>query len=97
MALGSVPWERDVIVSVNAAAGGLLCDAMRRLPPNVGSFFAEVTVAGAEPARKILDIILVPAALVHMWDQQDTCPIVTHLAFAHAEMLHGLVIATRLL
>ncbi len=45
MALGSVPWERDVIVSANAAAEGCLCPDMRRLP-NVGSFFAEVSIAG---------------------------------------------------
>ena len=73
MALGIVHWERDFIVSANAAAGGLLCNAIRRLPQNVGSFFAEVTVAGVEPARKILDIIL--AALVKT---AETCPLVTH-------------------
>jgi hypothetical protein len=77
MALSSVPWERNVIVSANAAAEGRLCPGMRRLP-NVGSFFAEVSVAGVELVRKVLDIILVLPALVHMWGEQETCPLVTH-------------------
>ena len=77
MELRSVPWERDVIVSANAAAEGSLCPAMRRLP-NVGSFFAEVSIAGVELVRKVLDIILVMPALVHMWGEQETCPLVTH-------------------
>ena len=77
MELRSVPWERDVIVSANAAAEGRLCPAMRRLP-NVGSFFAEVSIAGVELVRKVLDIILVLPALVHMWGEQETCPLVTH-------------------
>ena len=77
MELGSVPWERDVIVSANAAAEGRLCPAMRCLP-NVDSFFAEVSVAGIELVRKVLDIILVLLALVYMWDQQESCPLVTH-------------------
>ncbi len=36
MALSSIPWERDVIVSATSAAEGTLCPAMRRLP-NSGS------------------------------------------------------------
>ena len=62
MSLSSVPWERNVIVSADAVAKGRLCPAMRRLP-KLGSFFAEVFVAGIELMRKVLDIILVLPAL----------------------------------
>lgn len=77
MALSSVPWERDVIVSATSAAEGRLCPAMRRLP-NVGSFFAEVSIAGVELVRKVLDILIVIPALVQVWGEQETCPLVTH-------------------
>jgi hypothetical protein len=77
MALSPVPWERDVIVSATAAAEGRLCPAMRRLP-NVGSFFAEVSIAGIELVRKVLDILIVMPALVQVWGEQETCPLVTH-------------------
>ncbi len=75
MALGSIPWERDVIVS--AAAEGRLCPAMRRLP-NVGSFFAEVLVSGIELVRKTLDIMIMVPVLVQVWGEQETCPLMTH-------------------
>ena len=77
MALGSVPWERDVIIAAASAAEGRLCPAMRRLP-NVGSFFAEIAVAGVEIIRKVFDIIIVLPAIVQMWGEQESCPLVTH-------------------
>jgi hypothetical protein len=77
MALGDIPWERDVLVSASLAAEGRLCPAMRRLP-NVGSFFAEVAVAGVELVRKVLDIAIMIPALVQVWGEQENCPLVTH-------------------
>jgi hypothetical protein len=77
MALSSVPWERDVIVSATSAAEGRLCPAMRRLP-NIGSFFAEVSIAGVELVRKVLDILILIPALIQVWGEQEACPLVTH-------------------
>jgi hypothetical protein len=94
MALSDVPWEQDVVLDAGKALQeGALCPAMRRLP-NVGSFTAEIVVAGAELFRKALDVILMVPALVQMWrqggdgdDGRDrggegiimiACPLVTH-------------------
>lgn len=77
MALSSIPWERDVMVAASSAAEGRLCPAMRRLP-NVGSFFAEVAVAGVEIVRKVFDIIILLPAIVQMWGHEESCPLVTH-------------------
>ena len=77
MAMSSVPHERDVIVSASAAGEGALCPAMRRLP-NVGSFFAEVAVAGVEVVHKFFDVVIMLPALGQMLDRQLACPLVTH-------------------
>jgi hypothetical protein len=77
MALGDIPWERDVILSAVSTTEGKLCPAMRRLP-NVGSFFAEIAVAGVELVRKILDIVIMIPVLVQVWGEQENCPLVTH-------------------
>ncbi len=77
MALGSIPWERDVMVAASSAAEGRLCPAMRRLP-NVGSFFAEIAVSAMEAVRKVLDIILLLPAVIQMWGEQESCSLVTH-------------------
>jgi len=58
---------------------------MRHLP-NRGTFFAEVSVAGMELVHKVLDVILVLPALVHIWGEEETCPLVTvALVLAHAK------------
>lgn len=77
MGLSDVPWERDVMVAATSAAEGRLCPAMRRLP-NVGSLGAELSVAGIELVRKVLDIAMLLPALVKMWGDQQVCPLVTH-------------------
>lgn len=67
MALSDIPWERDAVLEAKASQEGMLCPAMRRLP-NVGSFFAELTVAGVEIfLRKVADIIILLPALVKTW------------------------------
>lgn len=77
MALSSIPWERDVMVAASSAAEGRLCPAMRRLP-NVGSFVVEVVVAFVEIVRKIFDIIILLPAIVQLWGNEESCPLVTH-------------------
>lgn len=77
MALSDIPWERDVMVAATSAAEGRLCPAMRRLP-NLGSLGAELSVAGVELIRKVLDIAMLLPALVKMWGAQQVCPLVTH-------------------
>lgn len=77
MQLSETPHERDVVLTATALGEGTLCPAMRRMP-NIGSMLAEVTVAGIEALRKVLDIILILPALIQMWDKQQQCPLVTH-------------------
>lgn len=77
MALSEIPWERDVMIAATSIGEGKLCPAMRRLP-NLGSLGAELTVAGVELLRKVLDILIVLPALAQMWDMQQACPLVTH-------------------
>ena len=64
-------------MSANAATEGRLCPAMCCLPI-VGSFFAHVLVTDVELVRKVLNIILMLPAFVHMWGKQETLPLVTH-------------------
>jgi hypothetical protein len=77
MELKDTPHDDDIALAATSSSEGKLCPAMRRLP-NVGSFFAEAAVAGVEILRKVFDILTMLPALVHMWDMQQSCPLVTH-------------------
>ena len=74
MALSEIPWERDIPIS--AVAQGTLCPAMRRLP-NVGSFFAEIAVAGVNLSRTWVRLIVSLPGVIEIWGKQQSCSLVT--------------------
>ena len=59
-----------------------LCPAMCRLP-NVGSFFAEVYAAAVELARKVLDVIVLPALEFSFLPECETLLHCRVVSFAH--------------
>ena len=75
MALSKTPWNREILLSSHME--GQLCPAMRRLP-NLGSLAAEVTVAGIEIVRKVLDLAIALPGMVQIWQNQRACSFVTH-------------------
>lgn len=75
MALSRTPWNREILLSSHME--GTLCPAMRRLP-NLGSLVAEVSVAGIEIVRKVVDLAVMLPGMIEIWKNQRTCSFVTH-------------------
>lgn len=75
MALSKTPWNREIALTMHLE--GQLCPAMRRLP-NLGSLGAELLVAGIELVRKVVDLAVSLPGMIHIWDKQQSCSLVTH-------------------